>query len=392
MRVQLLILLFAMPAVLAKFATIGLSRFDVDLPPRSRYLETTGNGSSIPTGGAVWPTGIFWCYVEIGTPPVSFPVAIDSGSGDLDVSGKNCEGCVTTAPNRGYDHKQSSTAKPAFPFVFSNSYQTCDLKNPVAGCTITGNLYADQVSLAGLGPVTIKVGSIQSQTSNFDQFKEIDGVMGFTMESKMNVFSELVRAGKCDNVWALCINNGAKGNGTLTVGGVDPRLSIGAPTYVDDVGNGFRAVQVNDMVLGNTSLKISGSAILDTGTNVLLVPSQAMPVLQSSMCNSGLKNCDELWANKCVELTQEEVAAYPPLAMRLDGIDLEMTSEDYLLQGSPLASSRTQYCLGIRDGGSAGGNGFIIGDTTMRHYYLVFDLERQKVGWGKVNKTNCGNV
>jgi len=48
-------------------------------------------------------------------------------------------------------------------------------------------------------------------------------------------------------------------------------------------------------------------------------------------------------------------------------------------------------CLGIRDGGSAGGSGFIIGDTTMRNYYLVFDLARRKIGWGNVSAA-CGSV
>ena len=93
-----------------------------------------------------------------------------------------------------------------------------------------------------------------------------------------------------------------------------------------------------------------------------------------------------------MELSEAQVDAYPPLALVLDGIELEMSSRDYLLLGSPLASSAGQYCLGIRDGGSAGGSGFIIGDTTMRNYYLVFDLEENKIGWGKVNKDTCGSV
>ena len=68
-------------------------------PPRSRVVESHflgGNGSSIPAGGDVWPTAIYYATVQIGTPPQDFPVAIDSGSGDLDVSGKGCIGCVTT--------------------------------------------------------------------------------------------------------------------------------------------------------------------------------------------------------------------------------------------------------------------------------------------------------
>ena len=72
------------------------------LNPRSvaERLAAQGNGSSIPANGDVWPTAIYWCFAEIGTPPVSFPVAIDSGSGDLDISAKGCDGCVTTPPNQ----------------------------------------------------------------------------------------------------------------------------------------------------------------------------------------------------------------------------------------------------------------------------------------------------
>ena len=45
-------------------------------PPRSRVRDVIlgGNGSSIPAGGDVWPTAIYWTTVQIGTPPVDFPV------------------------------------------------------------------------------------------------------------------------------------------------------------------------------------------------------------------------------------------------------------------------------------------------------------------------------
>jgi hypothetical protein len=39
-----------------------------------------------------------------------------------------------------------------------------------------------------------------------------------------------------------------------------------------------------------------------------------------------------------------------------------------------------------------GGSGFIIGDTTMRNYYLVFDLAKKRIGWGDVNKDQCGSI
>jgi len=373
--------------------SLPLEKTILHSPPRSRFLELDSNGSSIPAGGSVWPTGIFWTKVQVGTPPQDFPVAIDSGSGNLNIAGKDCTGCVTTPPNRAYDHSASSTARRAFPFVFANTYQTCDLKNPTAPCTISGSLFTDQVSLAGLGPVSVKLGSITRQTSNFDQFKRIDGVIGFTMGGSSNVYKQLVDAGKCDNVWALCMYEGSQSNGTLTIGGADARLADGPIIYVPDSGLGFHSVSVASLKLGDSTIQVGQNAILDTGTNVLLLPSTVFAQVQKSMCSDmSLAYCKELWSSACVTMTDAQMDAYPPLAMELDGIALQMTSRDYLLIGSPLAASAGQVCLGIRDGGSAGGSGFIIGDTTMRHYYLVFDLAERKIGWGKVNKQTCGSA
>ena len=81
---------------------------------------------------------------------------------------------MTTPPNNQYDASASSTSSSAFPYVFSNSYQTCDLKNPTAACTISGRLHKDQVTPAGLGPVEVEFGAISKQTSNFDQFDDPD--------------------------------------------------------------------------------------------------------------------------------------------------------------------------------------------------------------------------
>ena len=145
--------------------SVHLNRHVIDAPPRSAFLARRGNGSSIPAGGSIWPTGVYWAMLQVGTPPQNFPAAIDSGSGDLDIAGKGCVGCVTTPPNNRYDPSISSTSStPALPpFSFSNTYETCDLKHPTKPCTIAGKLYHDQVSFAGLGPVQVKLGSIQQQ-------------------------------------------------------------------------------------------------------------------------------------------------------------------------------------------------------------------------------------
>merc|ERR1719230_2204269 len=107
--------------------------------------------------------------------------------------------------------------------------------------------------------------------------------MGFTDGGNENVFAQLVAADLCDNVWALCMYEGRHSNGTLTIGGVDSRLSDPV-VYVPDSGVMFHSVHVASMKLGKNELKVDQSAILDTGTNVLLLPSSVYSEFQSSMC------------------------------------------------------------------------------------------------------------
>ena len=181
---------------------------------------------------------------------------------------------------QAYDHTASSTSKAAFPYKFSNSYQTCDLQDPTAVCTISGGLYTDLASLAGLGPVEVQVGSVEKQTSNFDQFKVIDGVMGFTAPSKKNVFSQLVDAGKSANVWAMCMYDGAISNGTITIGGVDPRLSVnGKVNYVPDSGRGFHSVEVASITLAPAVVKDNAVAM----SSVTAAAAAPIPVQKSGI-------------------------------------------------------------------------------------------------------------
>ena len=125
----------------------------------------------------MWPVAIYWISLNIGTPPKAFPVAIDSGSMTLDIQGPGCANCPSFAPNAAYEPQKSTSSKPCSLLTchlgktFSNSYQTCDLSNPDAVCTIKGNNYEDMVSLGDLGPVPVTFGAITSQTSNFDQVR-----------------------------------------------------------------------------------------------------------------------------------------------------------------------------------------------------------------------------
>ena len=111
---------------------------------------TSKNHHNFPQGGNIWPVAIYWTFIEVGTPPIRFAVNVDSGS-NLDIEGIGCTGCNPKLPNNAYDPQQSSTSKRGTPPTFSNSYLTCDLKNMTARCTVSGDVYEDEVSIGSLG-------------------------------------------------------------------------------------------------------------------------------------------------------------------------------------------------------------------------------------------------
>ena len=78
-------------------------------------------------------------------------------------------------------------------------------------------------------------------------------MVGFTSGGNEDVFAQLVQAKRCDNVWALCMHHGSHSNGTLTVGGVDARLSDGPIAYVPDSAlKGFHSVETLTLALALT--------------------------------------------------------------------------------------------------------------------------------------------
>eukprot|EP01059_Diplonema_ambulator_P001816 TRINITY_DN1152_c0_g2_i1.p1 TRINITY_DN1152_c0_g2~~TRINITY_DN1152_c0_g2_i1.p1 ORF type:complete len:443 (+),score=117.88 TRINITY_DN1152_c0_g2_i1:46-1329(+) len=378
------------------------------------YQDKVG---SDPMGGDIWPVAIYWVEIQVGTPARTFPVAIDTGSFTLDIPHVSCDTCILAPPNNVYDNTKSTTSKVIgcglectevfgtcnkTQCAFSNTYETCDLSDPTAPCTIKGLWYNDQVTFGGAtGSVGVNFGTITYQTSNFDQFKNIDGVMGLAgPDDSTNTFNQLVKGGKLpENVFAMCFVKGKTSNGTITFGGTDPRLYTSPIKYVPDTGGEtFYSVEMKEITVAGASVPgtSSSKAILDSGTNILLLPTDMFKGVRTAfttLCSKtnlpGVCNTDKsIFDGYCYDYTQTQLQMFPNMTIGLDlGVALEMQVGNYLLQGQ---KAGTVYCLGIRD---TGANGLlIIGDSTMENYYMVMDRTNKQIGWSPVNRTSCGSI
>ena len=250
-------------------------------------------------------------------------------------------------------------------------------------------------------PITF--GAIESQTSNFEQFQNIDGVCGMAGgASQQSVISQLATNSAIDGwIWSLCLQAGAVSNGTITVGGIDDRLHNGEIQYTPNVGNGFYSMQITGIQL-NKSANVfldEQQVIIDSGTNILLLPDESytsMKKLMLDMCSTvnlhgicDVNSTETLFDNVCYNFTQAQIDMFPTITFQVTGIELEMTAAQYILFEYGVNFKAGESCLGISSTGAGGL--FIVGDTLIERYLVVFDQTNQKIGWAPVSD-QCGNI
>jgi len=156
------------------------------------------------------------------------------------------------------------------------------------------------------------------------------------------------------------------------------------------------SVTLDDWLMGSTTIGVSSydlnyyGVIVDSGTTLLIVDTQIFQAIEKVLTNNCSSNplvgvCNVttgqgLFNGKCVNLTDEQVAAFPTLTLKLKGTNgLTITGSDYLWQGTGVPG---EYCLGIQ---AMDGLPVIIGDVFMQAYHVVFDRNKDLVGFGPLS-------
>lgn len=384
---------FSSPSAALAFATHKLHTHKARNPQLFAHVNV-----SIPMNGDIYPLGIYYSVVAIGTPAQKFAVALDTGSDTLIVPGIKCNGCASGA-NR-FDASASSTIKPlsctisdcdnncAFggsQCTFSNSYQTCVLKHPNQVCTISGPVYEDAFALGSVH-ATSAFGVITYQTPGFQQLETVDGIIGLAGSysfGRPEPIPALHRAGMIANEFAFCFAN--RTHGRFMVGGALPGTYHPGTTQWIPL-SGEYSITMSGISVGGVAVPFSSTdIILDSGTNVLLLDSDTFSAVQTQFTQcSTCPHVNSFFNGGCHNLTASELAAYPPLQLQFGSVTLSMPPRSYLVEHPAHNNAR---CLGII---STGPGGFlIIGDTTLWEFTTIFDRTNQRVGFAQVDVNGC---
>jgi len=254
----------------------------------------------------------------------------------------------------------------------------------------SGEEYTASVSFGGLTVSDQSIG-VASSSSGFDG---VDGIIGF---GPVDLTEDTVS--NADTVPTFTDNLYSQGsistevlgvsfapipgsdteatNGELTLGGTDSTKYSGSIGYTNLLTSGdasyYWGVAVSSITYSGTSIG-SGSAIVDTGTTLIYIPSSAY----SKFLKDAGGTTDS--STGLARFSKEPTGT---VGFTIGGVSYTLTPSQYLIpsaQYSNFGLNSEYYYSWIGSGGSSGVD-FIIGQKFLENYYAVFDTTNQRLGF-----------
>ncbi|XP_062143516.1 aspartyl protease family protein 1-like [Alnus glutinosa] len=379
---------------------------------RGRHLAASNDQSSPLTfsdGNDTYllaPLGhLHYANVSVGTPSLSFLVALDTGS-DLFWLPCDCKkgGCFSSIPfSPGqvfllniYSPNNSSTSEIVScnnsfckhrqcPSASSDcAYKVEYLSNNTSS---TGILVEDDLHLitdddylrAVNTPITFGCG--QSQTGAFLEGLTPNGLFGLGMDD-ISVPSTLARNGLALNSFSMCF--GPDGLGRITFGNNGSSDQKETPFNVKQSHPTYN-ISITQITVGRNSSELGFSVIFDSGTSFTSLTDPAYTFISESF-NSQVQ---EKRHSADSQIPFEYCYDLSPTQDRYEGpvLNLTMKGGDHYFITNPthlvyIAGEYVVYCLGLLKIEKIN----IIGQNFMIGYDIVFDRQRMVLGW---KDSNC---
>lgn len=317
----------------------------------------------------------YYGVISIGTPPQEFTVLFDTGSSNLWVPSIHCSFFdLACWVHRRYNSKKSST------YVQNGT----EFSIRYGRGSLSGFISEDTVSIAGLPVPGQRFGEAVKQPGITFAVARFDGVLGMAYPSisvanVTPVFDSAMAAKLLpQNIFSFYINRDptAAVGGELMLGGTDPQFYTGDLHYVNVTRKAYWQINMDGVVVGNqlTLCKSSCQAIVDTGTSLIVGPSQEIRALQKAI--GALPLFMGEYIIKC-----EKIQSLPVISFNIGGRMFNLTGEDYIMKESQMGTSVCISGFMAMDIPPPAGPLWILGDVFIGRYYTVFDRNADRVGF-----------
>ncbi|KAB1199749.1 Aspartic proteinase-like protein 1 [Morella rubra] len=346
---------------------------------------------------------LHYTWIDVGTPNVSFLVALDAGSDLLWVP---CD-CVQCAPlSAGYYSSLDRDLNEYNPSVSSTSkhlscsHQLCEsgpnCKNPKQPCPYTISYFSENTSSSGLliedtlhlasgsdntssafvqAPIIIGCGMRQS--GGYLDGVAPDGLMGLGL-GEIAVPSILAKAGLVRNSFSLCFNE--DDSGRIFFGDLGPATQQSA-SFLPLAGTyKTYVVGVEACCIGNSCLKqTSFKALIDSGTSFTFLPNEVYEKIAKEFdrhVNATRSSYEGSPWQYCYKSSTQELREVPSVTLMFPlNNSFVVYNPAFMIYGN---QGVIGFCLAIQP---VDGDIGTIGQNFMTGHRMVFDRENMKLGW-----------
>lgn len=343
--------------------------------------------------------GEYLMELSIGTPPVSYPAVLDTGSDLIWTQCKPCSQCYKQ-PTPIFDPKKSSTFSK-----LSCSSNLCSAL-PSSSCNKNGcnyvYSYGDNSMTQGIlgsetftfGDETNKKNEVSVQNIGFgcgednegEGFEQASGLVGLGRGS-LSLVSQLK-----EQKFSYCLTSMDDTKESVlflgSLANVHVTKHVTTPLITNPLQPSFYYLSLEGISVGDTRLSIekstfevsddgSGGMIIDSGTTITYIEENAFHSLKKEFISqtnlpvdesgsTGLDVCFSLPSGK----TQVEI---PKLVFHFKGGDLELAGENYMIGDSSLGVA----CLAM---GASNGMS-IFGNVQQQNILVNHDLEKETISF-----------
>ncbi|KAF8624544.1 hypothetical protein AX15_005847 [Amanita polypyramis BW_CC] len=317
--------------------------------------------------------------IQIGSPPRDFLLLMDSGSADLWVGGENCVseaggGCG----NHNFLGSQSSSSFQDSQRTFNVTYGT----GSVAGTVVTDNLSMGNFTLPGH-----KFGVTDQESVEFsDNSVPFDGIMGLagsalSQEKTLTPVEALAKAGMIQEaITSFKISRLADGknDGEITFGALDDtKFDSGTLVTLDNLSKeGFWEAAMDAVSVNGQDAGLQGrSSILDTGTTLIVAPSEDAAAVHSLI--PGAKYIGQ--GGFTVPCTTNV-----SLALTFGRTQFAIDPRDIAFQPVDPNNPNGDCASGITAGNIGGATEWLVGDVFLRNAYFSTNVNRNQLSLAKL--------
>lgn len=378
-----------------------------------RHARNLLGAAVFPVGGSADPevAGLYFTELNIGTPPSPYYVQVDTGSDLLWLSCGFCMTCQTSTnlgvPLTYYDPYSSPTSQQVvcneqycaltptdcisggsctFQLAYGDGTTvTCFLVQDVLELPIVANhsVQTDHAT-AAFGCATYVSGGQQNAPI-------LDGILGLG-QSNMSIIEQLAFQGKTPRIFAHCLEGDKRGGGILVIGDVMEPGLVYTPLMNDRLHYkvNLKSIEVNGQILNvDSSIGATGEnqgTIIDSGTTLAYIPDPAYTLLLQKILNSGPSNLETKTRKGLTCFLHEGSLddAFPTVTFTFEnGAAMLVRPHDYILQLQ--ISTDSNFCIGFQRSMHSIADQAILGDLVLKNKLVVYDLEKQQIGWVDYN-------